>query len=241
MENSNPDWVRDELILALDLYFEIEFRRHRSEKNPKIKELSEQLNALPIHKEHLRGRDFRNPTGVYMKLSNFLRFDPAYSGGWRNKGARLDEEVWNEYAPDLPRLQQTARAIKDVYKTLPTSHIEQDFDLDEEFPEGKILTRLHRLRERKGTLVRRKKEQVIKEKGTLECEACGFDFQRCYGEIGRGFAECHHIIPLSELKAERKTKLSDLAIVCANCHRMLHKSRKWHSVSDLKNLLSARS
>jgi 5-methylcytosine-specific restriction protein A len=153
----------------------------------------------------------------------------------------LDEEVWNEFATDLPRLRQTARAIKEAYDALPALNIEQDFELDEEFPEGKILTRLHKLRERKVTLVRRKKEHIIKEKGTLECEVCGFDFQMFYGEIGRGFAECHHITPLSELKAERKTKLSDLAIVCANCHRMLHRSREWRSINDLKNLLTTRS
>jgi 5-methylcytosine-specific restriction protein A len=241
MDNSNPNWVRDELILALDLYFEIEFRRNRSEKNPRIEELSKHLNALPIHKEHLRGRDFRNPTGVYMKLSNFLRFDPAYSGGWRNKGARLDEEVWNEFASDLPRLHRTAQAIKEVYDSLTIFQIEHNFEHDEEFPEGKILTRLHRIRERKVTLIKRKKEQVLKEKGKLECEVCGFNFQIFYGELGKGFAECHHIIPLSALKAEQKTKLSELAIVCANCHRMLHKSREWRSINDLKSLLAARS
>jgi predicted HNH restriction endonuclease len=29
---------------------------------------------------------------------------------------------------------------------------------------------------------------------------CGFDFKDKYGELGEGFAECHHTIPVSELK-----------------------------------------
>ncbi|EOW9267990.1 HNH endonuclease [Vibrio cholerae] len=38
--------------------------------------------------------------------------------------------------------------------------------------------------------------------------------------------EAHHIIPLSELCSVdgSKTRLEDLAIVCSNCHRMLHRA-----------------
>ena len=53
---------------------------------------------------------------------------------------------------------------------------------------------------------------------------CGFDFKDKYGELGEGFAECHHTIPVSELKDNQKTTLSDLSILCANCHRMIHRA-----------------
>ena len=72
----------------------------------------------------------------------------------------------------------------------------------------------------------------------LLCEACGFDFEQVYGEHGKGFIECHHTKPVSELKAGEKTKLSDLALVCSNCHRMIHRRRPWLSVSELGELLS---
>jgi hypothetical protein len=75
----NPAWTDDELILALDLYFRLNPAR-TSDSNPAIIELSGVLNSLPIHAEALRGEKFRNPSGVYMKLCNFLRFDPGYSG-----------------------------------------------------------------------------------------------------------------------------------------------------------------
>ncbi len=75
----NPHWTRDELILALDLYFKVN-PVHTSEKHPAIVELSNILNGHPIHKERPDGGKFRNPNGVYMKLCNFLRLDPDYNG-----------------------------------------------------------------------------------------------------------------------------------------------------------------
>ncbi|MDR2282520.1 MAG: hypothetical protein LBE37_04895, partial [Sphingobacterium sp.] len=55
----NPKWQRDELILALDLYFQLEPGQIHS-KNPRIIELSDLLNALPIHPESEQLERFRN-------------------------------------------------------------------------------------------------------------------------------------------------------------------------------------
>jgi len=45
------------------------------------------------------------------------------------------------------------------------------------------------------------------------------------GELGYGFAAGHHTVPMSESAADHRTRLTDLAIVCANCHRMIHRGR----------------
>jgi 5-methylcytosine-specific restriction protein A len=74
----------------------------------------------------------------------------------------------------------------------------------------------------------------------LLCEVCGFDFAAVYGKLGEGFAECHHRLPLAEYDAEAPTLLEDLAIVCANCHRMLHRSRPMMKVEDLRSLILQR-
>ncbi len=99
-----------------------------------------------------------------------------------------------------------------------------DLEPDFEASEGRLLTRIHRARERNQGLVRRKKQQVLRETGALRCEACGFDFAQAYGALGEGFAECHHLIPLAKLRPRSRTQLKDLAILCANCHRMIHKN-----------------
>jgi 5-methylcytosine-specific restriction protein A len=72
----NPPWTRDELILALDLYFRVS-PLHTSEKHPKIVALSAILNRLGVHEEVPDQDHFRNPNGVYMKLCNFLRADTS--------------------------------------------------------------------------------------------------------------------------------------------------------------------
>jgi 5-methylcytosine-specific restriction enzyme A len=68
----------------------------------------------------------------------------------------------------------------------------------------------------------------------LICEACEFDFELTYGERGRGFIEVHHGIPLHQLLPGAKTKLDDLHLLCANCHRMIHSRRPWLTLDELR-------
>lgn len=92
--------------------------------------------------------------------------------------------------------------------------------------------------------VRRERSRSLRRKrlalagGQPACEVCGFDFEQAYGERGRGFIECHHKIPLPEIDPATPTQLEDLALLCANCHRMVHASRPWITVEALKELLA---
>ena len=177
----NPKWTRDELILALDLYFRVN-PLHTSEKNPKIRELSNFLNQLPIHIVRPDKEKFRNPNAVYMKLCNLLRLDPDYSGKGLSAGSKLEEEVWKEFASDRDRLARTAWAIRANSKAFPSTTKAFNEIEEEEFVEGKILTRLHWLRERNQTAVKNKKRSVLQSEGALACEACDFDFYQVYGD-----------------------------------------------------------
>jgi 5-methylcytosine-specific restriction protein A len=110
---------------------------------------------------------------------------------------------------------------------LPAAYEDED-----EFPEGKVLYRQHRTRERNRNLVEQVKNQAAKE-GQLRCSACGFDFNQVYGDLGKGYIECHHTVPISEYADRKTTKISELALVCSNCHAMLHRRRPWLSIWDL--------
>ena len=110
-------------------------------------------------------------------------------------------------------------------------------DDEPEVKEGKVIYKLHKYRERNSKLNKKKKDGYLKTHGKLECEVCGFDFFKMYGELGEGFIECHHKKPLSEIEAETITKMNDLALVCANCHRMLHRKLDTLSISELKKLI----
>lgn len=228
----HPPWTRDELILALDLYFK-EPSARGSKTHPAVIELSELLNRLPIRPPTDSDATYRNPNGVGLKLSNFLQYDPDYKGVGMKHGNKLEAVVWDEYADDPIRLAQVAKAIRLNADTV--HHADTGGQQgDDEALEGKLLTRAHKMRERDQGLAKKKKAQVFENTGKLECEVCGFDFSAKYGELGEGFAECHHTKPLSTLKPGEKTKLSDLAVVCANCHRMLHRAKPWISIEELK-------
>lgn len=107
--------------------------------------------------------------------------------------------------------------------------------MDGEFPEGKIIERLHKSRERNSKVVELAKKNFIAAYGKLFCQACGFDFNDVYGEA---YIEAHHTIAVKDMKPGHKTRLDDIAMLCANCHRMVHKKRPWLSIDDLKAIIS---
>lgn len=108
---------------------------------------------------------------------------------------------------------------------------------DEGFPEGKVKLKQHLVRERNPLVIKLAKERFLQQHGKLFCEVCEFDFQQYYGELGHGYIEGHHTKPVSEMDDNQETKVEDIALVCANCHRMLHRKRPWLSTSELKQLL----
>lgn len=59
------------------------------------------------------------------------------------------------------------------------------------------------------------------------CQVCGFSFEETYGPWGRGFAIVHHLRMLADdAGEERETDpRTDLAVLCANCHCMVHRRR----------------
>jgi len=229
----NPSWVTEELILALDLYLR---RWPQIEKtDSELIELSALLNRLPIHPDHLGDTEFRNVNGVHMKFANFAHLDPAYPGQGLARGNQLEAVIWEQYGKDPEGLRKAVEAIK-FHADTDGDWREAVVDGEEDIgaKEGRLLFRAHRSRERSSTLVRKKKSQVFKAIGKLACEVCDFDFQRQYGGLNEPFIECHHLVPLSELRPNQVTRLKDLALVCANCHRMLHRMEDPSDIGTLR-------
>lgn len=215
----NPKWNRDELILALDLYFTLD--GHGEYKtNPKVIEVSELLNSLSASEN--KSQTFRNPSGVALKLANFMSIDESRPGGMPSV-SKLDREVFNEFKGDRILLRTLSNNIKAsiINKFDPLSV--EDVDEEAVAKEGKRIQKLHFVKERNRFIVEKKKKSVLKQSGKLDCECCGFNFLKTYGDLAGDFIECHHIVPLSKMSIESKTELKDLALLCSNCHRMIHK------------------
>lgn len=235
----NPKWHRDEIILALDLYFDKDLGPVDS-RNPKIIALSELLNRLPIFDHKPDQQTFRNPNGVTLKLSNFKALDPNYKGKGMEAYSKLDKEVFEEFSSNTKLLHRIANEIRQISEDTKLSNEVSKIENDEmsetdSVKEGQLLYKLHKVRERDRRIIEAKKKKVLKEKGELKCEACNFDFGKTYGVMGKGYIECHHLIPLANFQINKETKLDDLALLCSNCHRMIHKKRG--SVLSLEELI----
>ncbi len=236
-EMRNPDWVRDEIILAMDLYVRAG-RKQLPPGHAEVVRLSQLLNGLPVHPASSRDENFRNPNGISMILGNFLGIDPLHDQPGLSRNNQLQASVWQEFIDNPSLLHRTAEAIQAAADAGGSEEGDGVLDDGDVFSEGHVLTRLHVHRERNRAAVDAKIKQVWRRDGRLACEVCAFDFFAFYGEVGRMFAECHHVIPLAEAAFIRQTRLADLAIVCANCHRMLHRARPVLTLDGLKNLIA---
>lgn len=108
--------------------------------------------------------------------------------------------------------------------------------------EGNSVLATHLRYERDSSFIKRIKEKALSNNLMLNCEICGFSFLDTYGLVGRGFIEAHHINPLNEREGKQVTKKGDIALVCSNCHRMLHRkiSDKYLSIEDIKKNIITR-
>ncbi|MBW5251123.1 HNH endonuclease [Streptomyces sp. P01-B04] len=231
----NPDWARDEIILACHLVMKNGWKGLDA-GDSRVVELSDLLQLLPIHAEPDRNEKFRNSNGVARKTFDIATRHPEYKGKPTNGGA-LDVAVLHEFLARPQEMTEAARLIRqgiatgDLQSFAPT----EDEEFGDEFsaPEGRLLMRRHRARERNKGLRKKKIASVLQRGGQLACEACGFDFEKLYGDRGAGYIECHHVVPL-HVAGEGQTKLSDLALICANCHRMIHRRAPWPTPEELR-------
>ena|SRR3989339_69233 len=159
---------------------------------------------------------------------NFL-IPRAQQGG----GGIGQSNVW--YAQHLKDRKIVAGALR----LIKTGIIDELPDLDNSTSgkEGNPRLQNHLRRERNSKIVRQKKDITLKETGALRCEVCNFDFSQFYGELGKDFCEVHHLLQLSKADGEVTTKLEELAVVCSNCHRIIHKHDPMLTLNQLRKVI----
>ena len=172
-------------------------------------------NKIPFQNSLLSRIDFRNKAWGDAKLITEL-ID-------KNELEKYQRNLWELFKPFM------SHKLNENQKDFQT-YLNDELGKDFETKEGRLLFRNHRVRERDSSISQRKKQIAFSE-GRYECEVCNFSFIETYGET---YIECHHIVPIHQ--GERITKLEDLALVCSNCHRMLHRkiNDKYLSVQELK-------
>lgn len=119
--------------------------------------------------------------------------------------------------------------------------LSEEFGLDAndlKFREGKEKLRIHLIKERNHHLIKFAKQSWLDTgKGNIICSICSFSFADIYGKVGEGYIEAHHTMPVSEVTKNTIVKIADLAPVCSNCHRIIHRYRPWLSVEAMKMIV----
>lgn len=138
--------------------------------------------------------------------------------GWAQQPGALGETAFVMHPPMISALKRLGWMVG-----APTFSLE---DTDVSGLEGDLQLRLVTHRQREGKLRARKIAAARRDSrdGKLRCSVrgCDFCFEEAYGAGASAYIQVHHLSPLASLTGSTQTRLSDLAIVCANCHAMIH-------------------
>ena len=152
-------------------------------------------------------------------------------------GGTLEKVIWAEYAERSNALAIDAAKIRDLVVDADEKAVAALPQTESyEGEEGGVIMRLHKRYERDTRLIAEKRK-AAKAQGAMACEVCNFDFAVAYGILGTDYIEVHHIKPVHTLISGTKTKLGDLALLCANCHRMAHRRRQPLTLAELRNAM----
>lgn len=136
------------------------------------------------------------------------------------------------------RVKELAKSIRASVPQLNALPEVDEVEEDAEFAEGATATVVHLRRER----ARKIRPALLAKRAqsnSLHCDACGLK-PPMGGDLAVAVFEAHHVVPLSQ--GATKTRLEDMALLCANCHRLIHrvmaKERRWLPVPEFSKLLT---
>lgn len=157
--------------------------------------------------------------------------------------AGVNDAAIRRAADEVIRLQQVIFGSTNVGSVTALEKAAELPETEEEEAtgkEGRLLTRIHVYKERDRNLVRlAKKDFKAKNGGKLFCVCCGLDPVALYGADGERAIEAHHSTPIEQLQPDSITRASDLDMLCATCHRVVHSQRPCLTVDQVKALLKA--
>ena len=183
-----------------------------------------------------RGRHF-----FVIDMDTLVRTREISSGELQNlfdsEGSKvnLKSQAWNRIEETDSILNSVYDLIDDDYERIAALDIVAKEMEEGRFHEGKKSKVLVNKYERNT----KARARAMNHHGTT-CLACGFNFEQTYGERGKNYIDVHHIKPISSYEKETEIDpINDLTVVCANCHRMIHRyPGSPLSIEELVNLIS---
>jgi len=228
------NWTYEEVVLAGDLVATNDWKGLRKD-DPRVADLSSLLRAASIHPVEGRSDNFRSINSIARKTYDIATLHPDYDGE-ATKGGRHDAKVLWEYMSEPERMHALAHAVRaSLLKQAVASLNSTDLEvLSTQAGMPHALAHLHR--EQDGRARSLRIDTALSMEGALRCEVCEFDFAHVYGELGKEYIEVHHVRPLHE-PGPANTRPEDLALLCSNCHRMIHRAQPWLNPAQLAGRL----
>lgn len=230
-----PPWTRDEVVLALDLYLANSGLTPPT-TDDRVLRLSKVLRAMPGNQAAALEPRFRNPNGVSLKLRNL---HAVATGGGMPNGSQVDLQVWKELGSDPAAARREAQRI---LEGIPGTVENREQLRIAGYTEGGQVLEAHYRRERSPEL-RSQFLAARRKAGRLSCEICAIAASEQHAALSEGRFEVHHIVPLGSGEG-RETTLADLALLCANCHRLIHTAmsleQRWIGINDARSYLRQR-
>ena len=171
------------------------------------------------------------------------------SDNWKESSVTLENlnilfHIYNEFdhynQNDQPEFTNESKSIKDLRQFISseTQKIikKENSGVKEEDEVGLGTEDLRKVKIHK----RAERNQGLAKKAKIvhgyKCQACDFDFQKIYGDIGKEYIEAHHLNPISNLKGKivELDPKNDFGVLCANCHRMIHRTLDVGSINEFK-------
>ncbi|MDF7775913.1 DUF3578 domain-containing protein [Sphingomonas sp. AOB5] len=190
-----------------------------------------------------RARDFQSriepsTAGLILGEINLASYDKFTLGSYYDAGAICSIFYPATNIPSDDQLSADLRHMMGVYGELVARDERLYTHADPEEDEVKLgVEDARRLREHKRIERNRGLAHRAKRHHGYACKACGFDFEKVYGALGHQFIEAHHLVPLSNLRGQ-ELSLSperDFTVLCANCHRMIHKTDLVGDVAEFRS------
>ena len=192
--------------------------------DPRIIELSDLLNRLPIVSQTSRSEKFRNVAGISQQISRFRQV--ILNDKTSSHMGTIFFRVYEEFEYNMEKLHLIAQAIRQCESVL----YENMVDTEPSFFEGVILGRVHRHWEHvKGPVF------IEREKKCCVCGICQDHIYQVSENVK--LLEPHFLRPPETYSADMDFGWVDFIPVCPNCHHILHQIRPWLCSNDVKKIL----
>ena len=183
----------------------------------------------------LRAEDFRAKIDIDENDLLEIDLNSSSSNAKLYKAGNIIAKYYS--ADNLPNVSELTTAV------LRFLHLYEELTFnDTQIDEKKDLTAIEKKQYRLHFRIERNSgvsKKVKKFKG-YTCEACDFNFIDKYGELGREFIEAHHLTPIANLGiGQFQINIqTDFAVLCSNCHSMIHRLDDPSNLGQLRQIIS---